>query len=39
MKKPYIKPELTVVKPGSPKYKELMEQIKSQQNNNGLGKQ
>ena len=35
MKKPYVKPELTVIKPGSPKYNKLMEQIKPQQNNSG----
>lgn len=31
MKKPYIKPELTVVEPGSPKYEKIMELLKSQQ--------
>lgn len=39
MKKPYIKPELTVVKPDSSKYKEILELLKSQQSTSSNKKQ
>ena len=39
MKKPYIKPELTVIKPGSPKHKEILELLKSQQSTGSNAKQ
>lgn len=39
MKKPYIKPELTVVKPDSPKYEEILELLKSQQSTGSDEKQ
>lgn len=39
MKKTYVKPELTVVKPDSPKYKEILELIKSQQSTNSTSNQ
>jgi len=39
MKKPYIKPELTVIKPDSPKHKEILELLKSQQSTGSNAKQ
>lgn len=39
MKKPYIKPEFTVIKPGSPRHKEILELLKSQQSTHSNEKQ
>lgn len=39
MRKPYIKPELTVVKSDSPKHKEILELLKSQQSTGSNEKQ
>lgn len=29
-KKPYVKPEFTIIHPGTPKYEEIMEKIKAE---------
>lgn len=34
MKKPYQKPEITIIEPGTPKYKEILEKLESQQQSN-----
>lgn len=34
MKKPYQKPEVTTIEPGTPKYIEILEKIESQQQSN-----
>ena len=39
MKKPYIKLELTLIKPDSPKHKEILELLKSQQSTGSNEKQ
>lgn len=34
MKKPYQKPEVTIVEPGTSKYNEILEKLESQQQSN-----